>query len=114
MEKHLARLGNEKNAFVLAISIIFRVDRIGIAVTEVDQLALLRRNARGQRDPRPAFFDAVLICADAANVSGVGQCAPRIALIFVPLLKKVIEAVVADRLDDVPGPGLAPPQAISG
>ena len=101
LEKHLAGFGHEQNAFVLTIREIFGADGVRIAVAEIDLPASLLGDLRGERDLDAAFFDAVFKCADAAHVRRMREHAPRNIFELVPLLQKIIPAMVADLVDVV-------------
>ena len=81
MNKHLASLWNEKDAFVLVISAVFGIDRVRVAVAEIDLLALLVWDALTRPRLHPAFHDAIFICGNAVQVSGMGKCARSILVL---------------------------------
>src|SRR5207249_3503927 len=98
-KKHFASFGHQQDAFILPAGEFFRSDGFGIAIAEGDLPALLRRNLRGERDLGAALLNAILIAAEAADVGRVGQHAPGNVFELVPLLQKVIAAVVTDGFD---------------
>jgi hypothetical protein len=102
LKKHLARFWNQKNAFVLPVRVLLRVNRVGIAIAQIDLLAFFTRDAGGQGNLRAALLNAVFVGANAAHVRGMRQRAPGILLILFPLFEKVIAAVIADCFDQVP------------
>src|SRR5438093_10799963 len=97
--QHLPRFSHEQNAFVLAVREFLGANPGRVAVTEVDSLALLRRDLCGQRYARTRFFDTVFKSAQSVDVGAMSEHTPREMFEPVPLLQKVIATMVADFLD---------------
>src|SRR5437773_9564175 len=76
--QHLPRFSHEQNAFVLAVREFLGANPGRVAVTEIDLLALLRRDLCGQRYARTRFFDAVFKSAQSVNVGAMSEHAPRV------------------------------------
>src|SRR3989442_15268649 len=84
--QHLPRLWHQQNAFVLAVREVFDANPGRVAVTEVDSLALLRRDLRCQGYTPARFFDAVFKSTESVNVRAMSEHAPRVMVEPVPLL----------------------------
>jgi hypothetical protein len=96
LEKHLTCLGNQQHAFVFSIREFLGANALRIAIAQIDPAAGRFRNGRGQCDLHAASFDAVLECADAADVGRMREHAPGILFEPVPLLQKIIAAMITD------------------
>ncbi len=98
-EQHLAGFLYQKNAFVFSVSEVFHPDFVRISIAEIDFPAKLGGKVSGQSDLGSRFFYAVFIGADPMDVGGMGKHAPRVIFEFVPLLQKVIPAMITDFFD---------------
>lgn len=77
----------EVHAFVLAIGVVFNVDRAIIDVAEVDLPAYLFGNTGGERDGSARLLVAIGIHrSDALHVAAVREQAPREILKAIPVM----------------------------
>src|SRR5438876_5861161 len=97
--QHLTRFCHQQNAFVLAVRKLLDANPGRVAVTEVDSLALLRRDLCGQGDPRARRFDAVFKRAQSVCVGAMREHASGVMLEPVPLLHKALATMVTDFLN---------------
>src|SRR5512143_3937303 len=101
--ERLARFAYEQDSFPLASGPLLRIDRLRIHIPQVHALTAFARDARGQRD-----LDAVVLCpasrvigAQPAQVCGMREHPSRHVAEFVPLLKEIVAAVIADLVDQL-------------
>src|SRR5436190_9541789 len=65
--QHLSRFRHQQYAFALAVCELFGANPVRVAVTEVDTLALRRRDLGGQCYARARSFDSVFKSAQTIN-----------------------------------------------
>ena len=92
-------MGDEQDAFVLAVGKILRINRRGIAVAKVDLPALGLGDLGGQRDLGAWRLHTVFVSAQPLHMHAVRQRTPRHVLELIPLLEEIVAAMVADFLD---------------
>src|SRR5438270_570673 len=82
--QHLACFGNAQNTLGFTPPVVGHVDRARVAISQVDSSANVLGNLCRKSHPHTRLLDAILVAADAADVRGVGEDAPRLILEAVP------------------------------
>src|SRR5262245_38567982 len=90
---------HEKDAFIFPIGKVFLPDHSGIAVSQVDLTAHLRRYCRCQRDTCARRLYSVFVRTQSMNVSRMGEHSPRMMVESIPLFEEVVAAVIPDLPD---------------
>jgi len=73
------------------------VNGSGVGIVKVDSVNDLRRNASGEGDPNPLAFSAYgIVCPFSKEVSRMGQFAPGMIPVAIPVGEEIVAAVIAE------------------